>query len=106
MRKVEADIRDYQTPGYKCNHWELRGVPVRLEIGPKDIENGEVEHTSEKIEGITPEVKQAAKKPVKKVKTVKEEIPVLSDILKEFKNGIVIDDKNDLIIDGNGNLIG
>jgi len=29
-----------------------------------------------------------AKKPVKKAKTVKDEIPVLSDILKEFKNGI------------------
>jgi len=39
--RVEADIRDYQTPGYKCNHWELRGVPVRVEIGPKDIEQGQ-----------------------------------------------------------------
>jgi len=38
--RVEADVRDYQTPGYKCNHWELRGVPVRVEIGPKDIEAG------------------------------------------------------------------
>lgn len=73
----------------------LRVNPVRDEFLfdtfsalSKDIENGEVEHTSEKIEGITPEIKQDAKKPVKKAKTVKEEIPVLSDILKEFKNGI------------------
>jgi prolyl-tRNA synthetase len=37
--RVETDIREDYTPGYKCNHWELRGVPVRIEIGPKDIEN-------------------------------------------------------------------
>ncbi len=39
--RVELDIRDSYTPGYKCNHWELKGVPVRLEIGPKDIEKNE-----------------------------------------------------------------
>ena len=39
--RVEADTRNEQTPGFKCNHWELRGVPVRLEIGPKDIESNE-----------------------------------------------------------------
>ena len=27
------------TPGWKYNHWELRGVPLRLELGPKDMEN-------------------------------------------------------------------
>ncbi len=35
---VESDIRSEVTPGFKFNHWELRGVPVRIEIGPKDIE--------------------------------------------------------------------
>ena len=38
--RVELDDRKEQSPGYKCNHWELRGVPVRLEIGPRDIEEG------------------------------------------------------------------
>ena len=37
--RVKNDIREEQTPGYKCNEWELKGVPVRLEIGPRDIEN-------------------------------------------------------------------
>ena len=36
---VELDDREEVTPGYKFNHWELRGVPVRLEIGPRDIAN-------------------------------------------------------------------
>ncbi len=36
--RVEADTRSEVTPGFKFNHWELRGVPLRIEIGPKDIE--------------------------------------------------------------------
>ena len=32
------DDRDAYTPGWKFAEWELRGVPLRLEIGPKDIE--------------------------------------------------------------------
>ena len=35
--RVKADWRE-QTPGYKFNDWELRGVPLRLEIGPKDVQ--------------------------------------------------------------------
>ncbi len=37
--RVELDDRD-QSPGWKFNEWELKGVPVRLEIGPRDIEAG------------------------------------------------------------------
>ena len=40
--RVELDSRDNYTPGYKFNDWEMRGVPVRIEMGPKEIENGEV----------------------------------------------------------------
>jgi prolyl-tRNA synthetase len=40
--RVKLDDRDSQTPGWKFNEWELRGVPLRLEIGPKDIEKSTV----------------------------------------------------------------
>ncbi len=40
--RVKLDDRDTQTPGWKYAEWELRGVPVRLEIGPKDIEKSSV----------------------------------------------------------------
>jgi prolyl-tRNA synthetase len=40
--RVYIDDRDSQTPGWKFNEWELRGVPIRLEIGPKDIEKSQV----------------------------------------------------------------
>jgi prolyl-tRNA synthetase len=36
---VKIDDRDQYQPGYKFNEWELRGVPVRVELGPKDIAN-------------------------------------------------------------------
>jgi prolyl-tRNA synthetase len=38
--RVKLDDRDQYTPGYKFNYWEMKGVPVRIEIGPRDIENG------------------------------------------------------------------
>ncbi|KAJ1859130.1 hypothetical protein LPJ76_000314 [Coemansia sp. RSA 638] len=40
--RAEADLRDDKTPAFKFNHWELRGVPVRIEIGPKDLESHKV----------------------------------------------------------------
>jgi len=40
--RVHIDDREKKTPGEKFNEWELKGVPVRLEIGPKDCQNKEV----------------------------------------------------------------
>ncbi|KAJ2864881.1 hypothetical protein GGI22_001620 [Coemansia erecta] len=40
--RVESDLRDGYTAGFKFNHWEIRGVPLRLEIGPKDLQNNSV----------------------------------------------------------------
>ena len=40
--RVEIDDRDEVTPGFKFNEWELKGVPIRIEIGPRDIENNKV----------------------------------------------------------------
>ena len=38
--RVELDARDQVTPGFKFNECELKGIPVRIEMGPRDIENG------------------------------------------------------------------
>ena len=40
--RVMLDDRDAYTPGWKFAEWEMRGVPLRLEIGPKDIEKAQV----------------------------------------------------------------
>lgn len=41
-QRVKLDDRTEVTPGFKFNDWELRGVPLRIEIGPKDVDNGVV----------------------------------------------------------------
>ncbi len=40
--RIKVDDREEVTPGFKFNDWELRGVPLRIEIGPKDVEKGSV----------------------------------------------------------------
>ena len=57
---VEIDDRDTLRPGFKFAEWELKGVPVRLAMGPRDIQNGTVEvcrrdtleKISEPLEGL------------------------------------------------------
>ena len=40
--RIKLDDRDHRTPGYKFNEWELKGVPLRVEIGPNEMENSTV----------------------------------------------------------------
>ena len=51
--RIRLDDRDDRSPGFKFNHWELRGVPIRVEIGPRDLEAGQavlvLRDTREKI---------------------------------------------------------
>lgn len=51
--RVKADYRINRTPGWKFNHWELKGVPVRIELGPKDLKKNTVtfvrRDTSERV---------------------------------------------------------
>jgi prolyl-tRNA synthetase len=39
--RFKADWRD-ETPGWKYNEWEMRGVPIRMEVGPRDVQNNSV----------------------------------------------------------------
>ena len=52
--RVKLDTRDQYSTGYKFNDWEMRGVPVRIELGPRDIEQGKAvlvrRDTGEKVE--------------------------------------------------------
>jgi len=52
--RVNIDDRDVYTPGWKYNHWELKGVPLRMEMGPKDYEKQQIvvvkRNTGEKLQ--------------------------------------------------------
>jgi len=64
--RIEIDDREEYKPGWKFSEWEMRGVPLRLEIGPKDIEQSQVvlvrRDTGEKLptpmEGLSSQVTQ------------------------------------------------
>jgi len=40
--KVHLDDRENYSPGWKFNEWEMKGIPLRIEIGPKDLEKKQV----------------------------------------------------------------
>lgn len=50
--RVKVDDDQKSSPGFKFNEWEMRGVPMRVEIGPKDVEKGQavvvIRHSGEK----------------------------------------------------------
>ncbi len=64
--RVRVDDRTDRTPGWKYNYWEMMGVPLRIEVGPKDVESRQVvlarRDTMEKYvaprEGIADTVKE------------------------------------------------
>ena len=64
--RIEVDARDQVSPGFKFNDCELKGIPVRIEIGPRDIENGEcilvrrdtLEKTTVKLEELSTKLKE------------------------------------------------
>ena len=49
--RVKVDAREGMSPGFKFNEWEQKGVPVRLELGPKDLEKGVVVMSNRLKEG-------------------------------------------------------
>lgn len=68
--RVEIDLREELTPGSKFFDWELKGVPIRVEIGPRDVEKGEAiivrrdtfEKTSVKLDELTDHIEMLMKK--------------------------------------------
>jgi prolyl-tRNA synthetase len=49
--RVKVDDREEVTPGFKFNHWELRGVPLRLEIGPREVKQGSLAASRRDVPG-------------------------------------------------------
>jgi len=69
--RVRSDWRE-ERPGFKYNHWELRGVPIRIEIGPRDAANGQVV--------FVPRTDRTAKETVEKANVVARAQSLLAEI--------------------------
>jgi prolyl-tRNA synthetase len=57
--RVKVDDRE-ETPGFKFHDWEMRGVPLRVEVGPKDVEKGTVVFARRDLPGERRQVVRAA----------------------------------------------
>jgi prolyl-tRNA synthetase len=77
--RVETDYREGYSPGWKFNDWELKGIPLRIEFGPKDAEKGVVTTSRRDIDD-----KDKARG-TSNVDNLKEEIPqLLKQIQKDM----------------------
>jgi len=81
--KVKGDYRQNYSPGWKFNHWELKGVPIRIELGPKDIEKNQfVAVRRDTGEKLTLSRESAAEK--------------ILELLKDIQNNLFKNALNDL----------
>ncbi len=92
--RVKVDDRD-ETPGFKFNDWEMRGVPLRIEIGPKDVANNTValaRRDKPGKEGKSFVSQDGIEKAV--VEMLKEIQKALFDRAKAFRDANTLDPKN------------
>ncbi len=96
--RLSIDDREEVTPGYKFNEWELKGVPIRIEIGPRDIENNKVILSRRDIDNSKEEVS------IENLKSTIDQLIIdiqnnMFDISKKHmeENTIHVDTKEDLI---------
>jgi len=105
--RVHLDDREQLTPGFKFNDWEMKGIPIRIEIGPKDIAKNQIvlarRHNQTKIsldiDGLTEktlsELKNIQKEMFDAAKKILDEMVVrvseYQQFKKELENGKMID---------------
>ena len=105
--RVYLDDREQMTPGFKFNDWEMRGIPIRIEIGPKDIAKNQIvlarRHNQTKIsldmDGLTEktlsELKNIQKEMFDAAKKILDErvvrVSEYQQFKKELENGKMID---------------
>ena len=77
--RTKVDLRDHLTPGFKFNDWELRGIPVRMEIGPRDVDQNVVVLARRDLPG----------KPGKQVVSQDELVPTLQTLLETIQAALL-----------------
>jgi prolyl-tRNA synthetase len=84
--RVKHDDREGVTPGFKFNDWEMRGVPLRIEIGPRDIAAGEVVLVRRDITGPAGKSKTSVAEVALRAKAMLEEIQ--SNLYRQAKAAV------------------
>ncbi len=83
--RAETDVRD-MSPGWKFNEWEMKGVPLRIEIGPRDIENNQVMvMRRDNLEKVTLSIDQVKENILALLDTVQKDLFVKSKANRDKK---------------------
>ncbi|KAI5669178.1 hypothetical protein M9H77_19031 [Catharanthus roseus] len=80
--KVKVDDSEQRTPGWKYNFWEMKGVPIRIEIGPRDVSSGTLVISRRDVPGKQGKVFGISMDPSTLVAYVK-------DLLDEIQNSLL-----------------
>ena len=96
--RVYVDDRDNLSPGFKFNEWELKGVPLRIEIGPRDIENNSVvvSRRDGKKEKISVSINELNEYVQKELEDIQNKLLESSQKFRE-SNTVHVDSYDDLI---------
>lgn len=93
--KVKLDDSDQRTPGWKFNFWEMKGVPLRIEIGPRDVASGSVVISRRDIPGKQGKVFGISIEPSNLEAYVKDKLDEIQSSLLEraiaFRDSNIID---------------
>ncbi|RDX66604.1 Proline--tRNA ligase, chloroplastic/mitochondrial [Mucuna pruriens] len=93
--KVKLDDSDQRTPGWKFNFWEMKGVPLRIEIGPRDVASGSVVISRRDIPGKQGKVFGISMDPSNLEAYVKDKLDEIQSSLLEraiaFRDSNIID---------------
>ena len=85
--RVETDLREGYSPGWKFNDWEQKGVPLRLEFGPKDAAGHQVTTSRRDIEGKgTIQISELANGVIELLETIQKDLYDRAD--EKFKSHI------------------
>lgn len=98
--RIEMDDREEYSPGWKFNEWEMKGVPLRVEVGPRDLENGQAvlvrrdngEKETVSLDALQDRVlallDEIQKNMFEKARRFREENTVFTDDYEEFRRTI------------------
>ncbi|CAN1173609.1 Proline--tRNA ligase, chloroplastic/mitochondrial [Linum perenne] len=93
--KVKFDDTDTRTPGWKFNFWEMKGVPIRIEIGPRDVSSGSVVISRRDVPGKQGKVFGISMEPTILVGYVKDKLDEVQASLLEkaisFRDSNIVD---------------
>ncbi|KAG5100309.1 hypothetical protein JHK82_045361 [Glycine max] len=93
--KVKLDDSDQRTPGWKFNFWEMKGVPLRIEIGPRDVASGSVVISRRDIPGKQGKVFGISMEPLNLEAYVKDKLDEIQSSLLEraiaFRDSNIVD---------------